>query len=232
MRSRNSNSRTALLVIIIVSLLIGLVGGIIGAFFFAKPGSEGPQGLQGIQGEQGVTGSTGATGPAGETGATGATGAQGESGPIGPQGIQGEPGLNGTSAILQVVQSQNISQLGLGAYMLDQWHNMSDTDNSMRITINIQNQSRIYAEFLSSVNIASLGSLWIRIVVDNQFNSTICRVGVLGPNSVNMNIPVQVEIVTDALPAGQHTIDVQVLRDSGTLAIMDRSLVVMELTPP
>ena len=125
-----------------------------------------------------------------------------------------------------------MTQIGLGAYTLDQWYNMSVADSSMRITINVQDQSRIYAEFHSSVNIASLASIRLRIVVDNQYYSTVCMLGILTPSAVTMNLPAQVSIVTDALPAGQHTIDVQFFRDDGIPTIMGRSLVVMELASP
>ena len=206
METRNLNLTTTLVMIFIAALLIGLVGGIIGAYFFARPGPEGPQGIQGIQGTQGTQGI---------------------------QGVQGEPGLNGTDAILQVIQSQNVTQIGVGtAYTLDQWYNMSVADSSMRITMNVQDQSRIYAEFLSSVFLSDVASVHLRIVVDNQFNSTICKAELPTPSAVDLTLPAQAKIVTDALPAGQHTIDVQFLRVDGTPIILDRSFAVMELASP
>jgi hypothetical protein len=194
MQTRNIGLNITLVMIFIAALLVGLVGGIIGAAFFAKTGPAGPQGVQ---------------------------------------GVQGVSGLDGTDAILQVIQSQNATEMSLGAaYTLDQWYSMSVADDSMRLTMNVQDQSRIYAEFMSSVYLANVASMHLRIVVDNQINSTICKVGIPTPSAVDVNLPAQVKIVTSALPAGQHTIDVQFLREDGTPLILDRSLVVMELVSP
>jgi len=213
----NLNTRKAILLVIVCAFIFGLIGGVLSALFFVKNGVDGAKGEQGPQGIQGIQGETG---PQGVQGATG------------PQGVQGEPGQNGANAILQVVQSQNVTQASLGAYTFGQWHNMSVADNSMRITVDDQDQSRIYAEFLSSVYLSSEASIFLRIVVDNQYNSTVCMAGLSGSSAPDMYIPAQVRILTGALPAGQHTIDVQFLRDDGTQIIMDRSLVAMELTPP
>jgi hypothetical protein len=231
-------TKKLVVMVVVVGLILGLIGGLAGAFIFAKPGPQGPegpqgpqgiQGIQGLQGEQGPQGEQGIQGVAGPQGPQGIQGIQGLQGEQGPQGIQGEPGINGTDSILQILQSQNVTSVSLGSYTMDQWYNMSVFDSSMRMTINVQDQSRIYAEFLSSVNIANLASLWLRIVVDNQFNSTVCKVGLLSPSAVNLNLQTQVKILTGALSAGQHTIEVQFLRDDGTPTLMDRSLSVTEL---
>ena len=159
------------------------------------------------------------------------TGPQGIQGYVGPQGIQGEPGLNGTNTILQIIQSQNVTQASLETYNLTQWYNMSVFDSSMRLTINVQSQSRICAEFVSTVSFTN-SEVWLRIVVDNQYNSTVCYAGLLGPSAPAMHLPIQVKTLTDALSAGTHTIDVQFYRFSGLPTLMDRSLYVTELTAP
>lgn len=224
-------------------------------------GTTGATGATGPVGPTGPTGATGATGPAGPAGATGATGAtgaqgpqgeqgipgeqgpqgiqgeqgpqgiQGPQGPPGPQGIQGQPGLNGSTSVIQIIQSQSANTSDLSAYTIGQWYNMSALDGSMRLTINTQNQSRIYAEFLGTVSISSGGAISLRIVVDNQITSTVSHAGVSGAN-VALNLTVQAKILTIALPAGQHTIDVQFLRNSGTPILMERSLYVTELAFP
>ncbi len=245
MNMANLNSWKGLSLVIIVAVVCGILGGVLGAPFFVKngvdgaqgeqgiqgaTGPQGPQGPQGDQGPEGIQGPQGETGPQGATGPQGPQGIQGPQGDQGPQGIQGLPGVNGTDAILQILQSQNATAQSLGSYTLDQWYNMSVFDGSMRMTVNIQDQSRIYAEFTSSVNIANLASVWLRIVVDNQINSTVCKIGLLAPSAVNLNLPASVKILTGALSAGQHTIDVQFLRDDGSPILMDRSLSAVEVT--
>lgn len=209
-----TNAKKVTLLIVIVALISGLISGLVGAYIFAKPG------LQGIQGEQG---NQGETGPQGE---------QGLQGIQGPQGIQGEPGLNGTNTILQIIQSQNVTPADLGTYNLNQWHNMSVFDSSMTLTINVRSQSRICTEFMSTASFTN-SEVWVRIVVDNQYNSTVCYVGCFEiPSSPTLHLPIQVRILTDALPAGTHTIDVQFYRFNGFPTLMDRSLYVTELTGP
>ena len=53
--------------------------------------------------------------------------------------------------------------------------------------------------------------------------------GIAGVPAVTLTFPVQVEILTDALSAGEHTIDVQFLRDAGTPILKARSLFVYEM---
>jgi hypothetical protein len=211
------NTNRITLFAVVVALVFGLVSGFVGAYMFAKPG---PQGLQGEQGIQGVVG------PQGAQGEQGIQGAQGE------QGIQGEPGLNGTNSVIQVIQSQNVTPASLEAYNLTQWYNMSVFDNSMTLTIDIQSESRIYAEFLSTATFTN-SEVWLRIVVDNQHTSTVCYVGCFEvPSSPTLHLPIQVKILTDTLPAGTHTVDVQFYRFNGFPTLLDRSLYVTELAGP
>ena len=210
---------------IVLALVVGLISGLVGAYIFAIPGPSGPQGIQGDQGLTGPTGSTGSTGPTGATGSTGATGPTGATGATGPQGIQGEPGLNGTNTIQQMISSKNLTLVNINTnFIAAQWHNLSIIDSSMRTLFNISDQSRILAEFVTTISLSS-SAIWFRIVVDNQYFSTECRAS----TSPNMDIPIYLKILTDSLSAGQHTIEVQFYRVSGITTIRDRSIYMTEL---
>jgi hypothetical protein len=206
-------SKTGALLLIGIAIIAGLLGGLLGGWLFAQPGPQGIQGEQGVQGTQG---------------------AQGPSGPQGIQGVQGVPGPDGSNSVIQIVQAQNATEANLGpAYSISQWYNTSVLDSSMKLAITIQNQSRISAEFLSYIYTSSAGVVSLRIVVDNHFNSTVCNAGIIGaPASTYLSIPIQVRILTDALPAGEHTIELQFLREYGTPTLMSRSLCVTELASP
>ena len=218
----------AVIVLLVIGLIAGLLGGILSGLFFVQPGPEGPIGLQGPQGNQGEEGLQGETGPTGATGPQGPTGAQG------PQGIQGEPGFNGTNTIQQVLQSQNLTNVNLGAYAEAQWINMSVFDDSMSLTIDVNDQSRILAEFLASIYIVD-STVWFRIVVDNQNVSAACFTRLVGRSDIDMSTPVQVKFLTDPLSAGQHRVDVQFYRVTGVNPVEDlndRSLYLTELPLP
>lgn len=215
----------AVIVLVVIGLIAGLLGGILGDLFFVQPGPEGPIGLQGPQGIQGEEG------PQGETGPTGATGPQGPTGAQGPQGIQGEPGLDGTNTIQQVLQSQNLTHNSLDAFTAAQWHNMSVFDGSMSLTIDVNDQSRILAEFLTSAYLTD-SEVRFRIVVDNQYVSADSYTGLLGPSSPSISAAVQAKFLTGPLSAGQHRVDVQFYVVTGQLTVMDRSLYLTELPPP
>jgi hypothetical protein len=201
-------------------------------------GPQGEQGIQGVQGEtgpqgeQGIQGVQGETGPQGEQGIQGV---QGETGPQGEQGIQGvqgetgpqgEPGLNGTNAIQQILSSQNLTSAGIGSYNLTTWYNMTVFDSSMATAINIGDQSRILVEFSTSVYLSN-SEVWFRIVIDNQYISTVCYASSIP----SMNLPIQSKILIGSLSAGEHTIDVQFYRVSGSSTLRDRLLIVTELPP-
>lgn len=217
------NTKRITLLAVVVALIFALVSGLVGAYLFAKPG---PQGLEGEQGIQGVIGPQGAQGLQGIQGDRGEQGIQGDRG---EQGIQGEPGLNGTNSIIQIIQSQNVTPVSLETYSLTQWYNMSVFDSSMTLTVDIQSESRIWAEFLSTATFTN-SEVWLRIVVDNQYNSTVCYIGCFEvPSSPTLHLPIQVRILTDTLPAGTHTVDVQFYRFNGFPTLLDRSLYVTEL---
>jgi len=185
-------------------MVIGLLGGVLGTALFAplfiKPGSQGPKGDQGPQGLQGS------------------------------QGSQGIPGINGTDAILQILQNRNETQQGTTTYAAVQWFNMSQFDPSMKMTINIQQNSKIFALFSSTQSLSAPASIWVRIVVDNTYNSSVYKVSFGPPSSGTFTIPGSIEFLTDPLNAGQHTIDVQFLRENlaGSIQILDRTLTVIE----
>jgi len=190
-------------------------------------GLVGPQGIPGIQGPQGYNGSQGIQGEQGLQGIQGIQGIQGPEGAQGPQGIQGAPGLNGTNTIHQMLASQNVTSAILDNQYASQWYDMSVFDSSMSMTINVNDQSRIFAEFATSVALSNSG-VWFRIVVDGQYVSTASYAS----SSPGTYMPIQVKFLTDALTAGQHTVDVQFYRASGTSIALDRCIFVTELPPP
>ena len=192
-------------------------------------GLQGEQGLQGVTGATGTTGETGPQGPQGEIGPQGEQGIQGEPGIQGETGPQGQPGQDGTNTIQQAITNQNATAAIIGAdYSRSLWYDISTFDSSMSMTINVNEQSRILAEFVTSVYLSNAGANF-RIVVDHQYFSTVCYASSNPP----MTLPVQVKILTDALSAGQHIIEVQFYRASDNYPLlMDRFLMVTELPPP
>jgi len=198
--------------LLVLALVIGLIGGILGVAligpFFAKPGSQGDQGERGPEGPQGIQG------------------------PQGVQGPQGIPGINGTDSILQILQNRNNTMVNTGSYTAMQWFNMSDFDSSMKITISIQQNSKIFVQFSSSHTLSAPASILVRTVVDNSYNSSEYRVSLGGPASTIYSIPGHIEFLSGPLSAGQHTVDVQFMRETGLPDILDRTLTVTELTSP
>jgi len=157
--------------VLIIGLLSGAAGGALIAPLFLKPGQQGPQG---------ETGPTGPTGP---------QGAQGLQGLQGIQGLQGTSGINGTDAILQILQNRNDTVENVGGYTSAQWFNMSTFDASMKITINIQQNSKILAQFSSTQELNAPASILVRIVVDNNLNSSVYKVSLGPPEQRNIHNP-------------------------------------------
>ena len=112
----------------------------------------------------------------------------------------------------------------LGVDYEAQWYDMSVFDSSMRLTIDVNDQSRLLAEFMASVAVSN-SAVWFRIVIDGAYISTVCYLS----TSPGSNLPVQVKLLTGALSAGQHTIDVQFYRVTGVSKLLDRSLYATEL---
>lgn len=198
-----------LALVIVVALLAGLLGAVLGALLFVK------------------------SGPQGETGPDGPQGQQGEAGPQGPQGIAG---IDGSDSILQVIQNRNDTPVDVESanYSTMQWFNISDLDSSMKIEIDIQQNSRIFAEFSSAHELEPAAQFWMRIVVDNNYNSSRF-IYAIGPASSGTYIMTGgMEFLTDPLSAGLHTINVQLwIVESGSSTILnrilDRTLTVIEL---
>jgi hypothetical protein len=207
-------TRDILILALVIGLLASVVGAALTAQIFVKPG---PQGEQGSQGETGDKGDTGDIGP---------QGSQGE------QGLPGIAGANGTNSILQILQNRNATQVDVSGYNATQWYNMSDFDSAMKITINVQQNSRIFAQLSGSYTVERPASLWTRIVVDNNYNSSMCILYV-GPSSAHgiYIMSGHNEFLTDPLNAGLHTINVQFQREgTGSIELLDRTLTVMEIT--
>ena len=199
---RPSYGSKFLILVLIVGILSGLVSGALSAMFFARPGPEGPAGSQGAQGPQGPTGS---------------------------QGPQGTPGTSGTNSILQILQNRNDTTHDTSGYATMQWFNMSQFDPSMKIIINIQQDSKVFTEFSMVASLDAPGSLWVRIVVDNHLNSTVAVSSVGPPSAGVFRLTSHIEFLTDPLSSGQHSIQVQFLRESGSPLILDRTLTAMEM---
>jgi hypothetical protein len=200
---------------LVIGLLAGILGAVLSAQIFIKPGPAGPQG---------------------EKGDTGDTGSQGEQGPQGEQGLQGEqgpqgiPGLNGTDAILQMIQKSNDTEIFTDNYLSMQWFNISDIDSSMEVVINVQQDSKIFVQFSTHHRLEPPASIWIRIDVDGVYNSSKYACSTGPPASGVYLIPGHIEFLTDLLDAGSHTVNVQFLRENGSPTILERILTVTEIS--
>ncbi len=197
-----------LALVLVIGLLAGLLGGALGALIFIQPGPQGEQGPQGPEG------------------------AQGEQGPEGPQGI---PGLDGTDSILQAIQYRNYTEIDTDDCVVMQWYNLSDFDSSMEITTSVQQNSRVFVQFSSTIEINATATIWMRIVVDNTHNSSVSMCSVGPPASVRSYQMVgHVEFLTDSLDAGSHTIRTQFWIETGPtdVRLQHRTLTVMELASP
>jgi hypothetical protein len=165
----------------------------------------------------------------------GPQGEPGEEGPQGPEGPQGIPGLDGMDSILQAIQTRNDTQIDTSGYTETQWYNLSDFDPSMEITTSVQQNSRVFVEFSSTIEIDAEATIWVRIVVDNAFNSSVCMCSVGPPSSVRAYQMVgHVEFLTDSLNSGTRTINAQFWIETGStnVRIQHRTLTVMELASP
>ena len=199
-----------LAMVLVIGLLAGLLGGALGALVFVQPGPQGEQGEEGPQGPEGP---------------------QGEQGPEGPQGI---PGLDGTDSILQAIQHRNDTAIDASGYLEMQWYNLSDSDSSMEFTMTLQQDSRIFVQFSSTVEIEPPASVWLRIVVDDTYNSSVCVCSVGPPASGTYQTVGHVEFLTDSLDAGSHTIRAQfwIETEPTHVRLQHRTLTAMELASP
>lgn len=194
--------------VLVLALVAGLIGGLIGAAFSAQvfiKGEEGPEGPQGLEGEQGL---------------------QGEQG---QEGLQGQPGVDGTDAVMQAIQRTNDTSIDVDGYAFLEWFNLSDSDSSMKILINVSQDSRILARFSAIHQLEPPATISARIVVDGSHNSTtyVCSLG--PPASGTYTVTGYVEFLTNPLESGEHTVNVQFMRESGSPIIIDRTLTVLEI---
>jgi hypothetical protein len=221
--------KVALAILLMVSIALGLIGGVTSSFLTGEPGpqgEQGPQGEPGPQGEQGMTGETGPEGPQGPAGEQGVPGIQGEQGP------QGAPGPQGSNSIIQAVQSRNTTTFETQSYPDSQWFNMSELDSSMVININVQQNSQLLIQFSASIYISPPSFLQTRIVVDNSYNSTSSTNSVGSSSTGIVRSLNHIEFLTDPLNSGMHTINLQILREYGSPTILDRTITVMEIAGP
>ena len=224
--------RVALAILLITSIMLGIVGGLTSSFLVVEPGPEGEQGPPGQDGLDGLNGVDGAQGPVGPAGPQGEQGLLGPQGEQGPQGIQGPPGTDGSYSVVQSIQSRNTTIYETQSYATMQWVNMSELDSSMIMNINIQQNSRLLIQFSASVSIDPPGGLQTRIVVDNTYNSTVSMNSVGSSSAGLMKVPNHIEFLTDPLNSGLHTINLQILRENGSPAILDRTITIMEIASP
>ncbi|UCD27270.1 MAG: collagen-like protein [Candidatus Bathyarchaeota archaeon] len=203
-----------LVLILVTGLLAGGAGATISSQVFIKPGPQGVEGAQGPAGPQGVEG------------------AQGPAGPQGVEGAQGLPGVNGSGSILQLLQNRNETQIDTSNYTEMRWHNFSDSDSSMEIAINVQQNSRVFSQFSGTQILQPPASIWIRVTVDNNYTSSryMCSLG--PPASGTYAMTGHIEFLTDPLNAGTHIINVQfwIEEEPSHILILDRILTVIEVT--
>jgi hypothetical protein len=224
--------KTALAILLITSIILGLIGGVTSSFLSVK---QGPQGVQGPPGQDGTDGQDGAPGEQGAVGPAGPQGEQGVTGPQGEQGLQGEPGTpgaDGSNSIIQAIQSSNTTAQSTQSYVSMQWANLSDLDASMLISVNVQQNSRLLIQFSASISIDPPGALQTRIVVDSTYDSTVSVNSVASSSTGIMKFPNHIEFLTVPLTSGVHTINLQILRENGSPIILDRAITIMELAGP
>lgn len=198
-----------LAVALVIGLLAGILGTVLSAQIFIKPGPPGPQGIKG------------------DTGEPGSQGEQGLQGEPGPQGI---PGLNGTDSILQIIQKSNDTEAYTDSYLSMQWYNISDLDPTMEVIINVQQDSKVFVQFSTHHRLEPPASIWIKIVIDGIYNSSKYACSTGPPASGVYLIPGHIEFLTHSLDAGSHTINVQFLRENGSPTILERILTVTEIS--
>lgn len=128
-----------------------------------------------------------------------------------------------------MMQMRNSTEVSTDTYNVTQWFNLSDVDASMEITLDVQQDSRIFAQFSTSHTLEPPSSIWVRIVVDGGFNSSTYMCSTGPPASGTYKIPGHIEFLTDPLDAGFHTVNVQFLREVGTPTINERTLTAIEI---
>ena len=100
----------------------------------------------------------------------------------------------------------------------------------MMINIDVQQNSRLLIQFSASIYISTPGFLQTRIVVDDNYNSTASLTSVGSSSAGIVRLPSHIDFVTNPLNSGTHTINLQILREYGSPIILDRTIIVMEIT--
>jgi len=219
---RELDEKVAVSLLLIGSLVLGLVGGVACSLFVTNPGAIGQDGQDG---SDGLPGPAGPSGPAGPQGEPGATGPQGE---VGPQGLQGLPGANGVNSVLQIVQTSNSTIQNTVGFAAMQWFDVAVVDSSMTVPISVQQGSKLLVVFSASIRLEAAGSLWTRIVLDDNVNSTVCVTSVGSQSGGTFQS--HIEFLSGALGSGVHVVDLQLLRESGSPILLDRTLTISEIT--
>lgn len=214
---------TALVILLITSIILGFIGGTAGSVIFSKPGPTGEQGPSGQDGLDGVQGPIGLIGPQGEQGVPGPQGEQGI------QGSQGLPGSDGSNSVIQIIQTRNDTIQSTQSIIAMQWVNMSFFDSSMSIDINVQENSKLLIQFSASILIDPPGSLNTRLVLDNSVYSSVSFNAVGSSSAGILKLPNHIEFLTNSLNAGTYTINLQVLRESGSPEVLARTITIIEI---
>ena len=216
---RELDEKVAVSLLLIGSLALGLVGGVACSLFITSPGATGQDGLDGLAGP---------AGPAGPTGPQGEPGVIGPQGEPGPQGLQGVPGSDGVNSVLQIIQTSNSTMQNTGSFTNMQWFDMSIVDSSMTALISVQQGSKLLVVFSASIRMEAAGSLWVRIILDDTVNSTVCVTSVGSQSGGTFQS--HIEFLSGALGSGVHVVDLQLLRESGSPIILGRTLTISEIT--
>ena len=131
-----------------------------------------------------------------------------------------------------LIQSRNTTIFETQSYGTMQWVNMSDLDSTMMININVQQNSKLLIQFSASISINGPASLQTRIVVDNNYISTVSKNSVGSSSTGIMTLSNHIEFLTDPLNSGAHIINLQILRENGSPTILDRTITIMEIAGP
>ncbi len=130
-----------------------------------------------------------------------------------------------------MLQNRNETQVDISNYTEMQWHNFSNFDSSMEMAINVQQNSKIFAQFSGTHTLQPPASIWIRIVVDNNYNSSryVCSLGSTA-RGAHTNTG-HIEVLTDPLNAGTHIINAQfwIEEEPPNILVLDRTLTVIEV---
>ena len=109
------------------------------------------------------------------------------------------------------------------------WWTLSDMDPSMELVINVQENSRLLAEFTATHEMETPSSIWARMIIDDVLISTKYMISVATPASPNTYCCGHLEFLTGELTAGEHVVQIQFYIEDGNPIILDRVLTVIEI---